>query len=169
VELIQTHFRPGPGPVRVEAPDLPVEITVLPDLSHRRVHVLADKGLGAHAGPGGAEGREMRIFVGRPGMGSWVAILFGLRRGSSVSAGSVSATGKGSVVSGGSIRHAVTGDGARMMIDGEPVRRKGPGVHLSVPPGCTFDIRKHDGITVHYDGTEMTIEAAIGIGILERA
>lgn len=169
MELIQTHHRPGAGLVRVEAPELPVEITVQPDTEYRKVHVMADRGLGAHAGPGGVRGREMRIVVDRPSTASWVASLFGLRRGSSVSGGSVRATEKGSIVSGGSIGHAVTGDGARITISGQSVQRKGPGVHLTVPPGCTFDIRKHDGITVHYNGTEMTIEAAAEIGILERA
>lgn len=169
MELIQSHHRPGAGPVRIEAPDLPVEISIDPNAEYRRVHVVADRGLGAHAGPGGAGGREMRIVVGRPGTVSWVAGLFGLRRGSSVSGGSVRATGKGSIVSGGSIGHAVTGDGARITVNGEPVQRKGPGVHLSAPTGCIFDIREHDGITVYYNGTAMTIETAAEIGILERA
>lgn len=143
-----------------------MEITIQPDAEYRQVHVVADRGLGAHAGPGGAGGREMRIVVGRPSTVSWIASLFG--RGSSVSGSSVRATGKGSIVSGGSIGHAITGNGARITINGQPVQRKGPGVHLTVPLGCTFDIREHDGITVHYNGTEMTIETAAEIGILER-
>jgi hypothetical protein len=169
VELIQSHDKPGAGPIRIEAPDLPVEITVQPDVRYRQVHVVADRGLGAHAGPGGVGGREMRIFVGRPSMTSWVAGLFGPHRRSSISGGSVTAAGKGSVVSGGNIDFDVTGNGARITIDGTPVQRKGPGVHLTIPVGCIFDIRKHNGITVHYNGTEMTIEAAAKIGILERA
>lgn len=150
MELIQSHRTPGPGPVRIEAPELPVSITVQPDAEYRQVHILADRGLGAHAGPGGPRGREMRIFVGRP---SLMASLFGLRRGSTISGGSVVATGKGS----------------RVTIDGVPVQRRGIGVHLTVPLGCTFDIRGHNGLTVHYGDNEMTFEAATEIGILERA
>jgi hypothetical protein len=111
----------------------------------------------------------MRIAVGRPSTISWVTRLFGSHRGSSISGGSVTAAGERSVVSGGNINFAVTGDGARVTVDGAPVQRKGPGVHLTVPVGCIFDIRRHSGITVHYNGTEMTIEDAAKIGILERA
>lgn len=175
VELIQAHNRPGPGPVRIEAPDLPVEITVHPDTEYRMAHVVADRGLGAHAGPGGPEGQEMRIFVGRPGTASWIADLlawitdlFG-RQGSLASDDSVTAAGEGSIASGGSIGFAATGNGAQVTVNGKPVQRKNPGVHLTVPPGCTFDIRKHNGVTVHYNGTEMTVETAAEIGILERA
>ncbi|MFE0472693.1 hypothetical protein ACFW2V_13860 [Streptomyces sp. NPDC058947] len=165
MELIQSHRTPGPGPIRIEAPELPVSITVQPGAEYRQVHILADRGLGAHAGPGGPRGREMRIFVGRP---SLMASLFGLRRRSTISGGSVVAAGRGSIVSGGDISFSANGNGSRVTIDGAPVRQRGIGVHLTVPLGCTFDIRGYDGLTVHYRDNEMTFEAAAGIGILER-
>lgn len=167
MQVIQSHPQSGTGPIRVESADLPVCITVDPDAERRQVHVLADRGLGAYVGPGGPRGREMRICVARPGL---ISSLFGLRRGtSSVGGGSVISGGKGSIVSGGDIRFAATGNGSRVVIDGQPVQPKGPGVHLTVPPGCTFDIRQHGGITVHYNASEMTIETAAEIGILQRA
>jgi hypothetical protein len=167
MELIQSHHAPGPGPIHIEAPELPVEITVRSDVEYRQVHVMVDRGLGAHARSGGAGGRELHVVVGRPGMVAWIASLFG-RQSSATSGGSVKA-GRKSVVAGGSIDSNAIGKGARVTIDGQPVQRKGPGVHLTVPPGCTFDVRAHDGIRVHYNMTEMTIETAVEIGILERA
>jgi hypothetical protein len=168
MRLMHRHHLAGAGRVVITSPDLPVYITATPEAEYREADILADRGLAAHVGPTGIRGVAMEVKVGRPSFLDSLKDTLGLRQGSSISGGgsSIRSTGRGSVVSGGSITHCATGDGARVFVDGKADLPSGPGVHLTVPLYCTFELKDVGAVSVLHEGRDMTIEAAAAEGIL---
>lgn len=192
MRLIYQYAVEGPGRIEIRSAELPVRITVDPEVSHRSVDIMADRGLAAHAGPGrrgpvipgvlerdrrgdpipGTAVRDytMKIEVGWPGMGKFLLESLGLRSGSSVTGGgsSVRSSGRGSVAAGGNIMNCATGDGARIDLGKGVHVHPEIGVNLLIPIGCDVKIKAADSVAVLFNGTEFTFEAAHRHGILRK-
>lgn len=160
MQLMRTHHLAGPGRIIVNAPELPVFITVGEDIEYRSVDILADRGLAAWSGPAGIGGVSMGIEVNRPNILTSLKRTF-LRQGSYVSGGgSVTSSGRGSVAAGGNITNVATGRNARVTIDGKEQKPRGVGVHISAPLHSTVELKGFASVTVLRDGAECTIEYA---------
>jgi hypothetical protein len=165
---MHTHGTPGAGLIVVKSPELPVFITVNPAATYRSVDILADRGLGACAGPSGPGGAVMEIKVGRPSLLDSMKDFLGMRRNSTVSSdGFVVSGGRGSIVAGGNIAYAATGKNSRVTINGREPRLPEPGVHLTLPPNCTVELKAAKSAIVFHGDQEMTLEAAAREGLLE--
>jgi hypothetical protein len=166
MRLMHRHHLAGAGRVIVQAPENRVFIHVDPDAEYRSVDVLADRGQAAWAGPVGIV--ALGVEVGRPGFLSMLKGMLGLREGSSVSGGgSVVSASRGGIVSGGSITHCATGDGATVTVNGVKREPLEPGVHLTVPLYCSFRIKAHDGVEVRHGDQVCSLEYAQAQGWLE--
>lgn len=160
MRLMHTHHLAGPGRVIVNAPELPVFITVGEDIEYRSVDVMADRGLAAWAGPSGVGGVALGIEVNRPNILTSLKRTF-LRQGSYISGGgTVTSAGRGSIAAGGSITYAATGDGSRVTVGGKEQRLPEVGVHISAPLHSTFDLKGFAAVTVLRGGAECTVEYA---------
>lgn len=160
MQLTCSHHLAGAGRVIVNAPDLPVFITVAEDIEYRSVDILADRGLAAWAGPSGVGGVAFGIEVNRPNILTSLKRTF-LRQGSYISGGgSVVSAGRGAVAAGGNITYAATGKGSRVTIDGVERKTKGVGVHISAPLHSTFELKGFASVAVLRNGAECTVEYA---------
>lgn len=178
MRLRHTHETAGPCPVAIYAPELPVRITIDPDIEYAMVDVLADRGQEVWAGSIGPEHKTLAVEAGRPTLKSFLRGKLGLRSGSYISGGgsvtsggrgsivsggggsvSVRATGRGSIASGGNIENVATGDNARIYgLKKDPLPEIG--VNLTVPPQCMFRIKAAQSTVVLYNGAEMSLEYA---------
>lgn len=184
MRLQHTHDLAGAGRVNVNAPEMPVFITLNivgenqedDSKEYRAVDIMADAGLAAWAGPSGIGGVALGIEVNRPGILTSLKRTF-LRNGSFASGGgtvtsggtrsvvsgggrggSVRATGRGSIACGGSISGmVVTGDGA--MVGG--LRKPEPlppvGVHITAPVNSTFHIKGAKSVSIRSEHDELTL------------
>lgn len=166
MRLQHTHHLGGPGRVNIDAPELPVFITIDPEAEYRETDIMADRGLAAWAGPSGIGGVALGIKVDRPTILSSMKRTFLRQQGSYVSGGgsviaggdrsvasgggrggSVRATGRGAIACGGSIENVVTGDGARISgVERAPLPPVG--VNITAPPLSTFLVRGARSVTV---------------------
>lgn len=160
MRLMHTHHLAGPGRVIVNAPDLPVFITVGEDIEYRSVDIVADRGLAAWAGPSGIGGVALGIEANRPNVLTSLKRTF-LRQGSYISGGgTVTSASRGSIASGGSITYAATGEGARVIVGGKEQRSPEVGVHVSAPLRSIFELKGYASVTVLRNHAECTVEYA---------
>lgn len=168
MRLMHQHERAGPGLIVVRSPELPVFIKVDYDASVREVDILADRGQAARSWTSGSMNEVMNVAVGRPSFLDSLKDALGLRRGSMTSGGgTVVSAGRGSIAAGGDITNCATGDGATVSMKGRTQLPTEPGVHLTVPLRCTFQIKEAQSAAVLWGSTELTLEAAAEQQILE--
>lgn len=179
MRLQHTHETDGPVRVTVSASNHPLFITIDSDALYAAVDIVTDDSNAAWAGPTGFRGHGFGVEVGRPSLinsfrgGSYVSgggtVLSG-GRGSVVSVGGISAsvraTGRGSIAAGGNISNVATGRGARVTGE-QPSSTPEPGVHLTVPEGCTFSLRRFLDISIQRNGQNVPLADAEANGWLE--
>lgn len=147
-ESIYTHEAKGPQTVKVTAPDLPVIATASVKTEFLEVHVKAkDESSSIEISHALLLGRPspVTVNVNRPASRRWNPFR---RNGSSVRQSVVHASGRGSIVAGGSIQGCAIGNGSVVQVGGSTGETKEHGVHITLPAGSRLIVESDSDTTV---------------------